>query len=35
MGLRDIVLLIAIYGSIPFILRKPFIGLWSGTDCPC
>lgn len=27
MGLRDIVLLIAIYGTIPFILRKPFIGV--------
>jgi len=27
MGLRDIVLLIAIYGSIPFILRKPFVGV--------
>ncbi len=27
MGLRDIVLLITIYGSIPFILRKPFLGV--------
>ncbi|MGB5834332.1 MAG: putative O-glycosylation ligase, exosortase A system-associated, partial [Thiohalocapsa sp.] len=27
MGLRDIVLIIAVYGSIPFILRKPFIGV--------
>ena len=27
MGLRDIVLLVTIYGSIPFILRKPFVGI--------
>jgi probable O-glycosylation ligase (exosortase A-associated) len=27
MGLRDIVLLAAVYGSIPFILRKPFFGV--------
>jgi len=27
MGLRDIFLLVTIYGSIPFIIRKPFIGV--------
>jgi len=27
MGLRDIVLLAAVYGSIPFIIRKPFFGV--------
>jgi len=27
MGLRDIFLLVTIYGSIPFILRKPFLGV--------
>jgi probable O-glycosylation ligase (exosortase A-associated) len=27
MGLRDLVLLAAVYGSIPFILRKPFFGV--------
>ena len=27
MGLRDIVLMVAVYGSLPFILRKPFIGI--------
>ena len=27
MGLRDLALLIIIYGSMPLILRKPFIGV--------
>lgn len=27
MGLRDIVLMIAVYGSLPFILHRPFIGV--------
>ncbi len=38
MGLRDIVLLLAVYGSLPFILRKPFIGIlvwyWLGLMNP-
>ena len=27
MGLRDLLLLVTVYGSIPFILRKPFVGI--------